>query len=183
MKKYLLLFEGTKKINQFIKLQVLIIGRLLTILFKRRKKLERISFGYYQKWHFNNAYLFLDFRFKNAVWFRIDQFTCYDFSKQLVLDLENIQKDTLNFEVFGFFQKQIYKIHLNKEAQINTPIFKTKIEKINNFELLPHKTTSRITQIGLHIPNITPTVENISVKKQNIKLYQTPFKIEETYEA
>ena len=174
MTKYLLFSDKLRKIGLFIRLQLLKIGRLLTILFKRRKKLEKISFDYYKNWHFDNAYLVVDFKFKNAVWFRIGKFKSFDFSKPIILNLENIQSDTINFEVFGFFQKQVYEIDLNRENQINTQPFKTKIDNINTVELAQQKTRTRIPKIGLHIANPTFVFEKIAVKPQNIQInYQT----------
>ncbi len=179
MTKYLLFSDKLRKIGLFIRLQLLKIGRLLTILFKRRKKLEKISFDYYKNWHFDNAYLVVDFKFKNAVWFRIGKFKSFDFSKPIILNLENIQSDTINFEVFGFFQKQVYEIDLNRENQINTQPFKTKIDNINTFELIPQKARTQIPKIGLHIADPTFAFEKITIKPQNIQLDYKPFKIQD----
>lgn len=155
------------------------VSRLFCILFKRRKRIEKITFGYYQNWQFENAYLVVDFKFKNAVWFRIGNFKSYDFSKQIVLDLENIHTDTINFEVFGFFQKQVYEISLNKEAQINTQPFKTKIKNISIVKLAQQKSKLRISEMTLHISNPTFIFEKIAVKPQNIQFDYKPFKIQD----
>lgn len=179
MTKYLLFSDKLKKIGLIFKFKLLKVGRLLTILFKRKKKLEKISFGYYQKWHFDNAYLFVDFKFKNAVWIRIGNFKSYDFSKQIILDLENIQTETILFEVFGFFQNQVYEIKLKKETRINTQPFKTKIHNINVVELVQQKTRTRLTKIGLHIADPTFVFEKIAVKPKNIKINYKPFKIQD----
>jgi len=178
MINHLLFSSKLRQIDLTVKPQLLKVGRLMAILFKRKRKLEKISFGYYQKWHFNNAYLFVDFEFKNAVWFRIGKYKSYDFSKQVVLDIENIQKDIILFEVFGFFQKQDYEIKLNKENRINKQSFKTKINNINSVTLGQQKTATRIPKIGLHTSYLNSTFETISVKQQNIQLDYKPFKIQ-----
>lgn len=155
------------------------VSRLFCILFKRRKRIEKISFGYYQNWQFENAYLVVDFKFKNAVWFRIGNFKSYDFSKQIVLDLENIHTDTINFEVFGFFQKQVYEISLNKEAQINTQSFKTAIHNINTVELEQQKTKICTPEIVLSISNPTFAFDKISMNPTNIQFEYNTFKIQD----
>lgn len=155
------------------------VSRLFCILFKRRKRIEKITFGYYQNWQFENAYLVVDFKFKNAVWFRIGNFKSYDFSKQIVLDLENIHTDTINFEVFGFFQKRVYEISLNKEAQINTQSFKTVIHNINTVELAQQMTKIRTPEIVLSISNPTFAFEKISMNPTNIQFEYNPFKIQD----
>lgn len=179
MTKYLLFSDKLKQIGLFVKSQLLKVIRLLTILFKRRKKLEKISFEYYQKWHFDNAYLFVHFKFKNAVWFRIGNYKSYNFSKQIVIDLENIQTETVHFEVFGLFQKLVYEINLNKKTRINTQPFKTKIDNINIIELVQQKTRTKIPKIELHIADPTFVFEKIAVKPQNIQINYKPFKIQD----
>lgn len=168
-----------KKLLKTTKFHFLKVSRLFCILFKRRKRIKKISFGYYQNWQFENAYLVVDFKFKNAVWFRIGNFKSYDFSKQIVLDLENIHTNTINFEVFGFFQKQVYEISLNKEAQINTQSFKTAIHNINTVELEQQKTKICTPEIVLNISNPTFVFEKIAVKPQNIQFDYKPFKIQD----
>ena len=178
MTKYLLFSDKLTKIGLFVKSKIIIGGRLFALLFKRRNKLEKISFGYYQKWQFDNAYLFLDFKFKNAVWFRIGKFSSYNFSKQVILDLENIHSDKINFEVFGFFQRQVFDIKINKNVQFNTQSFKTQFDNMGI--ILPQKKiVTRTPKIGLHIPNLNSTIETISVKQQNIELDYKPFKIQD----
>lgn len=155
------------------------VSRLFCILFKRSKQIEKISFDYYKNWHFDNAYLVVDFKFKNAVWYKVGEFKSFDFSKPIILNLENIQSDTINFEVFGFFQKQVYEINLNRETRINTQPFKTKIDNINIVELVQQKTRTRIPKIGLHIADPTFVFEKIAVKPQNIQINYQTFKIQD----
>lgn len=179
MKSLLFYSDRLKRTGPFFKFYFIRTGRWLSILFKRRKKLEKVSFDYYKNWRFDNAYLVIEFKFKNAVWFKIGKFKSFDFSKPIILNLGNITTDTIHFEVFGFFQKQVYVINLNKEAQINTQSFKTKIDNINIVELVQQKTRTRISKIGLHIADPTFVFEKIAVKPQNIQINYKPFKIQD----
>jgi hypothetical protein len=179
MAKYLLFSDKLKQIGLFVNSQFLKIGNLLTILFKRRRKLEKISFDYYMNWHFDNAYLVVDFKFKNAVGYKVGEFKSFDFSKPIILNLENIQSVTINFEVFGFFQKQVYVINLNRDTRINTQPFKTKIDNINMVKLVQQKTRIRIPKIGLHIADPTFVFEKIAVKTQNIQINYQTFKTQD----
>ncbi|MBE7510443.1 MAG: hypothetical protein HS118_09635 [Bacteroidia bacterium] len=179
MTNYLIFSDKLKQIGLFVKAQLLIVGRLLIILFKRRKKLEKISFGYYQKWHFDNAFLFVDFNFKNAVWFRIGNYKSNDFSKQIVLDLENIHTDTIPFEVFGFFQKQVYEINLNKEAKIETQSFKTKINNLNTFKLSKQNIKAQIPKIALRNNKLVLKLEKIQFVSNRLSINHKPFKTQD----
>mgnify|MGYP001317789106 CR=1 FL=1 len=179
MTRYLLFSDKLRRIGLLVKFQLIKFGRLLTILFKRRKNLEKTSFGYYQKWHFDNAYLFVDFKFKNAVWFRIGNYKSHDFSTQIVLDLENIQTGTVLFEVFGFFQKQVYEINLNKEAKINTQSFKIKINNHNTFKLAKQNIKTQIPKIVLQNNRPILKLEKIQFVSKSVSINYKPFKTQD----
>lgn len=179
MTKTLSFFDKLKQLVSFLKFHFIRIGKLLAILFKKNKRLQKLSFEYYQNWQFENAYLVVDFNFKNAVWFRIGKFKSFDFSKPIILNLENIQSDTIIFEVFGFFQKQVYEINLNIETRINTQPFKTKIDNINIVELVQQKSRTRMPKIGLHIADPTFVFEKIAVKPQYIQMDFKSFKTQD----
>jgi len=179
MTEYIIFSNRIKKIGLFGKSQLIKIGRLFTILFKRRRRIEKLYFGYYQKWYFDNAYLFIDFKFKNAVWFKIGKFKSVDFSKQIVLDLENIHTNTIDFEVYGFFQKQVYTINLNKEANIDSQSFKTKIDNINTVELVDQLTITTIPLIRLQIDKPITKFEKISTKQRKKEFNYKSFKLQE----
>lgn len=178
MRNILLFSDKLKQLGAFLKFHFIRSKKWSSILFKRRKKLEKISFDYYRNWYFNNAYLVIDFRFKNMIWFKIGKFKSFDFSKPIILNLENITTDTINFEVFGFFQKQLYEINLNKEAEMNTIAFKTKIDNIG-FDLTQQKTRTQIPKIGLHISNPIFDFKEILIVPKNLQLNYNPFKIQD----
>lgn len=175
----MLFSDKLRRIGLPVKFQLIKVRKLLTILFKRKKKLEKISFEYYRKWHFDNAYLIVDFKFKNAVWFRIGNYKSNDFSKQIVLDLENIHADTIPFEVFGFFQKQVFKINLNKEAKINTQSFKTKINNLNTFKLAKQNIKTQIPKIVFQNNKQILKLHKIQFVSNNIKINHKPFKTQD----
>lgn len=179
MTSYLLFSDKLRRIGLLVKFQFLKVRKLLTILFKRKTKLEKISFEYYRKWHFDNAYLFVDFKFKNAVWFRIGNYKSNDFSKQIILDLENIHTDTIHFEVFGFFQKQLYEINLNKQAKINTQSFKTKINNLNTFKLAKQNIKTQKPKIVLQNNRPILKLEKIQFVSNSININHKPFKTQD----
>ena len=179
MTRYLLFSDKLRQIGLLVKFQLIKVGKLLIIFFKRKKQLKKISFDYYRKWHFDNAYLFVDFKFKNAVWFRIGNYKSNDFSKQIILDLENIHTDTIHFEVFGFFQKQLYEINLNKQAKINTQSFKTKINNLNTFKLAKQNIKTQKPKIVLQNNRPILKLEKIQFVSNSININHKPFKTQD----
>lgn len=176
--KYLILPNKLSKISLFYKFQLVKIKGFIKILFKRKKKIEKITFDYYKNWHFEDAYLVVDFKFKNVIWIRIGKKKVFDFSAPIIFNLENINTETILFEVFGFFQKKVFEINLNKVAKFNRQQFKTRIDNIYTFELLQQKTSFKKKQIGFQISNPEVNQKKISLVSQNIQLNFKSLKIQ-----
>ena len=179
MKDFLLFSNKLKQLGEVLKFYLTKIGRWIAILFNRRKKIENISFNYYRNWHFDQAYLVVDFKFKNAIWFRIGNIKGYDFTRPLILNLQSIKANSINLEVFGFLQKQVCEINLNKEAKINSASFKTRITNINTINLLKQNAIIQIPQTGLLMKKPILSFEKISIINKNIKVHYKPFKTQE----
>ncbi len=170
MTKYLIFSDKIRLILKSVELHLFKGIRFLKIFLKRDSKLKKKSLGYYKYWHFSNAYLWLNFEFENAVYFRIGEYESCDFSKQIVLDLETIENETLRIEVFGLLQKTAFDVNINKVHHLNSESFKVKTENINIIDFVNQK--QRIT-----IPKIRPSIEHpsfglkqISVKKRNSEM-------------
>lgn len=158
----------SEKLNQvifFLKFQSIIIAKWLTILLKRNKKLKKIGFDYYKNWHSEKSFLIVELKFENAIYFKVGNLRKYEFSKPLVLNLELVATNTINVEVFGFFQKQVLVIDLKKEIQTNTESFKTTIQNFRTFELGDHK-----TELGLIKPRLSALKPEIFNRNVNINI-------------
>ena len=163
-----------KHIGNLLKFYSLKFGKWILLLFKPNKKLKNISFNYLRNWHVDNAYLIIDFKFKNAIWFKIGKFKSTDFNHPLALNLQVIHSDVLEFEVYGFLQKQTILIQLSKELKINTEVFKTKILTINNITLIPNKTLVKESKVKTKI-----TMSDLRPRKLSIEINHSNFKIQD----
>lgn len=178
MKNPLLFSNKIRQFNSFVKFQFLKFGRWISVLFKRRKSIKKISFEYYKYWQFNNAYLVINFQFKNAIWYKIGNIKSTDFSKPLILNLENIHSDGIDFEIFGFFQKQIYTIHLNKVAELNSEPFKTQTHNLN-LKLTNDKIRFRLSDFEITNGKTVLNFDNIKVETPSFQINYKPFQIQE----
>lgn len=178
MKTVLLFSDKVSKLIFLSQFYSCRIKRFVSILFKGKRDLKQTSFGYYQNWQFSKSFLFIGFEFENAIWFKIGNYKSCDFSKQIVLDLEFVNADSMLFEVFGFFQKQVYEIKISKEAQVNTESFSAKIEKNDSFELI-NPVVKLHSDLRLLIPACTTTPFSVSFNSPIINLKHKPFKIQE----
>lgn len=179
MKNTLLFSDKIRQFNSFVKFQFLKFGRWISVLFKRRKSINKIAFEYYKNWQFKNAYLVIDFQFRNAIWYKVGNIKSTDFFHSLILNLENIDAETIDFEVFGFFQKQIYTINLNKVAELNSEPFKTQIHNLSSLDLIKSKILFDLPNFGIKNTKTTLNFENIKVETSTSQINYKPFKIQE----
>jgi hypothetical protein len=127
MKKLFFLSHNIKWLMNAVGFFLLRISRIFKLLFQRNRKLEIVAFNYFKNWHFNNAYLVIDYQFKNAIWFRVDSMKHSNFNKPIVIDLEKIKTNDLTFEVFGFLQKQTLRIDLQKHTHLTSTEFRPEL--------------------------------------------------------
>lgn len=146
------------------------------LLFSWKKNLITSHFNYFMNWRFEDCYLVIDFKFKNAIWYKVGNYKSVNFKNPLILNLQNIQGDNIIFEVFGFFRKEVIKIDLQKVAKLETYDFKTSLHQIN---LIQNRKSEVITNIPKLVGNLPlpyvltkPTTVNI----QNIKINIQDFK-------
>lgn len=170
MEKKLKFSDRLKKIVFTLRFCFIKGARIFVIFFKRSRKLKKITLKYYRVWRFNNAYLIIDIKFKNAVWYKIGGIQKTDFNYPLVLNLKNIEADTLQLEVNGFWQQKVFLINLAKEAELNTQYFSTKINKIK--ELMIVRQNKLVTIPGFTVLSQTTRLvgQDISVVQPKIKL-------------
>jgi hypothetical protein len=163
----------------FLKFHYKRIRKWVAILFKKNRQLERVSFDYYKNWHSECSFLVVDFKFRNAIYFKVGGAKSFDFSIPLILNLQNINTNKIKIEVYGFLQKEILFIELNKEIRLNTNSFKTTIENLRLVELTRQKI--KRTKDNIWFANEKPKVDVqcFSVNLNNIKINFSKFKIQE----
>ena len=159
----------------FLKFHFVKIVKLLAILFKKNRRLKKISFDYYKNWHSNNSYLVVDIMFRNAIYFKVGKSKCFDFKKPLILNLQTLNTDNIKIEVFGFFQKQVLTIKPNKEFQLNSKPFRTVIKNISPFEISRQKTRTKISNLWFAKVKPKVNIQGVSIKKTQIAINNNNF--------
>jgi hypothetical protein len=168
-----------KQLVSFFKFHFKRIGKLLAMLFKKNKRLKKLSFDYYKNLHSDNSYLLVDFKFKNAIYFRVGDIKSFDFGKPLILNLKTLKADTIKIEVFGFFQKQVFIIELKKEFKLNSNPFSTAIENISPVDITRQKTRVKIPNLKFAFGKPKVTIQSITVKSKDMAIKSNEFKIQE----
>lgn len=179
MTKTLSFSDILKQLVSFLKFHFIRTGKLLAILFKKNKQLQKLSFDYYKNWYSDNSYLVVDIKFKNAIYFKVDDTKSFDFAIPLILNLQTLKADNIKVEVFGFFQKQVFIIELKKEFQLNSKPFRTVIENISPVEITRQKTRIKIPNLRFAFGKPKVTIQSVTVKSKHIAIKSNEFKIQE----
>jgi hypothetical protein len=121
----------------------------------------------------------VDFKFRNAIYFKIGDTKSFDFTKPLILNLQTLNTDNIKVEVFGFLQKQVFIIELNKEIQLNSKPFRAVIENISPIEITRQKTRTKIPKLWFAFGKPKLTIQNIAVNSNQIEINHNKFNIQE----
>lgn len=170
MRNIFIFSDKLRPFVNFLRFQLLKLRNGIVVLCKRNRELEKIGFDYYKEWHFDSAYLVVEFQFRNAVWFQIGNFRSARFDKRIVLNIRNIGSETIPFEVFGLFRKQIFQIQLKRELTLETGTFTTRITDQNRLKLQPFQLIPRTSKIAV-IPNM------LLVKRTELRMESEPIQI------
>lgn len=150
-----------------------VITRFFIILFRRRKNIEELYFNYDTEHLFTNSYIIINYRFRNAIYFRFGKHKTLE--KQIkIFDLENIEKE-FNLIVYGFFRKKIYKLKFEPKLSLDNTTFKTVFSNLNI--KLEEKIIPKLTHPNIYCDIKKPqvTIPEIKIDQPKIKIVNTTF--------
>lgn len=104
-----------KLIGGKIKFAFVVVGRFIKILFRRRKRIELLQLEYSRKYLFDNSYLIIKYRFKNALWYKFKKLKTTTEKHGAVFNLKSIDATDIALTAYGFFQKKVYHISVVPE--------------------------------------------------------------------
>jgi hypothetical protein len=136
--------------------------KLFVLFFKWQKEIQPIQLSYLKAWRFQKSYLVIHFNFKNAVWYELKDIKRTKSKLPIILNLENIKEDKIEFTIYGLFRKKTYLIDVSKSESLIAENFKTAISQIKTLKSVAN--------------SIAIKIKNPSLKKQQIKLRPKPVK-------
>lgn len=161
MKNVLYFSDYIKPIAKKIKFAAIVIGRFFKILFRRRKGIKLLQLDYAKNYQFNNSYMIIRYRFRNALWYNFKNIKKTTEKEIIVLNLKNLSEKPIQLVVHGIFRKMTILISVVAENTIESKLFKIKIQGLNDlkslaksFELNNPSTVVTIPKINLSYPNI-----------------------------
>lgn len=107
----------------------IVITRFLLILFRRRKGIELLSLDYNSEHLFENSFILINYRFKNAIYYQFGNHTTLE-KKVKIFNLSNFEKD-FKFTVYGFFRKKTYHLKFQPILTLESEKFRTSFSNFN----------------------------------------------------
>jgi hypothetical protein len=157
-----------KKILNFLKFYSSVLCRLIVLVFKKNRTLSKSHFEYIASPHSEDDFLILDFKFRNALFYKINETKyLYDGCKIIFLKKYNYK---ISFEAIGY--QGTYKEDFFIEPTIKTNFSKLKTKSQNlNFDFKAQEKTNTINlKKTINSIGIELNQNSVQIKKQNITI-------------
>jgi hypothetical protein len=162
-----------------LRFNLFLIFKWLALFLKKNKNIEKRTFDYFKCWHAENSYLIVHLKFKNAIYFKIDNHRFFDLQNPIILDLEKLETKKVQIEIFGFRQSKVYTIDIEKEIQLSTKSFNTTIKNISTFKIGQQNMDILIPRFRISKVNPRFKSHDVFVETNQIQVVFNNFKIQE----
>jgi len=136
-------------------------ARFFVILFRKRRNIELLHLDYDTKHLFDNSFIVINYRFRNAIYYRFGKHKTLE--KQIKIFNIKTFDNEFDLIVYGFYRKKIYKIQFEPQLTLNNTSFKT---TISNLTLkLKEQNVPKLAH-----PSIYLDIEKPNIMSQKIKI-------------
>jgi len=106
-----------------------VVIRHVIILFRRNRSVKLVYLNYSTEHLFNQSYLQISYKFKNAVYYQIAGKKTLN-KQMAIIDLKH-HNHTFDIIVHGFLQKNTFQISISPQHSLDHSSFKTQIANLN----------------------------------------------------
>lgn len=155
-----------------------IIGRAFIVLFRKRKTIILLKLDYATEYLFDQSFLVVRYRFKNALWYSFGSHRTLE--KQIkIFNLTNFEHEFL-LTVHGFFQTKTFHIKLAPELIFDNSGFITKFYNLSLEFIQRESPVVMVPELEIKLTEIKTDIKipKISINKirvQNNTYNQTDF--------
>jgi len=160
--------DHIKPIAKKIRFLLIVCGRFFIILLRWRKGIKLLHLDYAKKYQFDNSYLLIHYRFRNALWYNFKNIKKTTEKEIIVLNLKNVPKIPIELTVYGFFRSKTFHISVTPESTLQNNSFKIAIKGISEIE-------SYSKPIVLKAIKPTPTLPKIKLNHSEIQIKQPSY--------
>jgi hypothetical protein len=164
MANFLYFSDYIKPTLNKIRFAFIVIWRFLKILFRWRKGIRLLQLDYTKKYQFQNSYLIIHYKFKNALWYKFKHIKKTTERQIIIFSLNSIPEMPIELTVYGFFKSKTFNISVKPEFYLQSASFKTAISGFKGIELTDNSINICIAQPITRIPKIKLTHRHIQVK-------------------
>lgn len=157
MKNYLFFSDHIKQIAENIRFYLIVSGRFIILLFRRKKGIKLLYLEYANKYQFDNSYLIIRYSFRNALFYNFKNVKKTTDKQIIIFNLNNVPSQTIELTVYGFFKSTTFNIEIKPEWKLQNNSFKTAIKGIKEIEIYSKpillkeiKPTPRLPKIKLN---------------------------------
>ena len=160
--------DHIKPVAKRIRFLLIVCGRFFIILFRWRKGIKLLRLDYEKKYQFDNSYLIIRYKFRNAIWHNFKNIKKTTEKEIIFLNLKNVPEIPIELTVYGFFRSSTFYISVTPESTLQSNSFKTSIKGINEIK-------SYSKPIVLKNINLTPTLPKIKLNHSEIQIKQPSY--------
>lgn len=160
--------DHIKPVAKKIRFLLIVCGRFFIILFRWRKGIKLLRLDYSNKYQFDNSYLIIRYRFRNAIWYNFKNIKKTTEKQIIILNLKNVSEIPIELTAYGFFRSKTFHISVTPESTLQNNSFKTAIKGINEIEIY----SKPIILKGI---KPTPTLPKINLYHSEIQIKQPSY--------
>lgn len=143
--------------------------RFVKILSRKNRKIEKLHLDYSDEGMFENGYMILNYRFRNAIYYRFGNHKTLE--KEIkIFNLKNFENE-FELTVYGFFRKKSYKLKFEPKLTLETSNFKANFSNLKNdieFKTIPNLSAPNF-KVELVVIEIKPSKLTITSNKLVLK--------------
>lgn len=145
----------------------------LLILFKKDKRLIELYFDSGNEVLFENSFLILNYRFKNAIFYSINNKLTVE-NNIKIYNVNNLN-EVIHFVVYGWFETKHYVIEVKPQKKINKETFITEISNLK-ISIIPLEFLNLTAKdVNLKSKTISINFSKVLIEKNNINIKTNSF--------
>ena len=150
--------------------------RFLLLFFLKDRQIEIISQNYFRAWLFDRAYLSVDLKLRNVIWLSVNGFKSHKVNRPILVDLQNLNREFIEIEVFGFSESKLIKIKIEELHSLTSDSFKVNIQNLSGIEVSAIHSTLKMPKLTMGLPRPVLVAKPILASRE-IVIIQDAFEI------
>lgn len=154
----------------------IVAGRMLWYLVSLRWHPKMVYLSYPTSHRFSNSYAVIDYRFRNALWYRLKGIRTTAHAGPLVLDLQHVQPQRLLFIAQGLFKRERIILDLEPQLAYQHSYAALGFSRFDNAPPLPTPFELMVIKPRVIKQRSQPRVPSVALKQYSHSIKYSPYK-------